>query len=82
MEIPRGKYIMIVSAIGFEKYEKKMNITDDLDVGIVQFVSKAKNLDADIIKTYSLKGLVGTKKADANPPDAEYEVNGVKVIVR
>ena len=82
LEIPRGKYIMIVSAIGFEKYEKKMNITDDLDVGIVQFVSKAKNLDADIIKTYSLKGLVGTKKADANPPDAEYEVNGVKVIVR
>ena len=66
----------------FEKYEKKLNITDDLDVGIVQFVSKDKKLDAVIIKSERMVGLIEKKEADANPPDADYEVNGVKVIVR
>ena len=82
LEIPRGQYNMIVSAIGFKKYEKKLNITEDLDVGIVQLVPTVKKLDAVIIKSERMVGLIDKKEADANPPDADYEVNGVKVIVR
>ncbi len=82
LEIPRGQYNMIVSAIGFKKYEKKLNITEDLDVGIVQLVPTGKKLDAVIIKSERMVGLIEKKESDANPPDAEYEVNGVKVIVK
>ena len=78
-EMPRGKYLLIAMEIGFEKYEKELNITEDLDVGIVNLVPTDKKLDVIHVKSKRM-GLI--KKIDANPPDAEYEVNGVKVIVR
>ena len=80
LEIPRGQYNMIVSAIGFKKYEKKLNITEDLDVGIVQLVPTVKKLDAVIIKSERMVGLI--EKDPEKIPSLNFEYESVKVIAK
>ena len=80
LEMPRGKYLMIASTIGFEKYEKKLNITEDLDVGIVQLVPTDKKLDAVIIKSGGMVGLI--EKDPEKIPSLNFEYESVKVIAK
>ena len=81
LEIPRGEYDLVVHAIGFKRYEKKIIITDDLDMGVVSLEPITEYLQGVKVEKVIMKGLID-KGGEADPPDAEYNVNGVKVIVK
>ena len=79
LEIPRGEYDLAVHAIGFKRYEKKINITNDLDMGVVWLERSTSTISRGLIASpfYELK-----IEPLADPLDAEYNANGVKVIVK
>ena len=81
LEIPRGEYDLVIYAVGFKRYEKKINITEDLDMGVVSLEPTTRDLQGVEVEKVIMEGLID-KGIEADPPDAEYNVNGVKVIVR
>jgi hypothetical protein len=81
LEIPLGEYDLVIDAVGFKQYEKKINITEDLDMGVVSLEPTTRDLQGVKVEKVIMEGLID-KGGEADPPDAEYNVNGVKVIVR